>query len=143
MYVHVLVSLCDFVWNRFSYNITLADYPVTGSYYNPKPLFPLALLSVSNLLPLSLSLCLYFSLSCVCVCVCRDDDMLSIASMMSVSNLSMIGNLEDDDDDSFVWWALSLPEIQGALKSHFILVTWSWEIPHFVLWLWIPFTVRE
>ena len=29
--------------------------------------------------------------------------MLSIASMMSVSNLSMIGNLEDDDDDSFVW----------------------------------------
>ena len=46
--------------------------------------------------------------SIVCVCVCfdsRDDDMLSIASMLSVSNLSMIGNLEDDDEDGFGWSA--------------------------------------
>ena len=27
-----------------------------------------------------------------------DDDMISIASMMSMSNISTIGNLEDDDD---------------------------------------------
>ncbi len=30
-----------------------------------------------------------------------DDDMMSIASMMSVSNLSTIGYLEDDEDDDY------------------------------------------
>jgi len=34
----------------------------------------------------------------------RDDDMISIASQMSVSNLSTIGFLEDDDDDDMQWW---------------------------------------
>ena len=38
----------------------------------------------------------------VCVlCVCSDDDMISLASMMSVSNLSTIGFLEDEDDDYY------------------------------------------
>ena len=31
----------------------------------------------------------------------RDDDMMSIASMMSVSNLSTIGFLEDEDEDDY------------------------------------------
>ena len=34
---------------------------------------------------------------------CRDDDMMSIASMMSVSNLSTIGFLEDDEDDDYTY----------------------------------------
>ena len=33
----------------------------------------------------------------------RDDDMISIASQMSVSNLSTIGFLEDDEDDDMLW----------------------------------------
>ena len=33
----------------------------------------------------------------------RDDDMISIASQMSISNLSTIGFLEDDDDDDMLW----------------------------------------
>lgn len=32
---------------------------------------------------------------------CRDDDMISLASMMSVSNLSTIGFLEDEEDDYY------------------------------------------
>ena len=35
--------------------------------------------------------------------ICRDEDMMSIASMMSVSNLSTIGFLEDEEDDEFYW----------------------------------------
>lgn len=35
-------------------------------------------------------------------CYHSDDDMISLASMMSVSNLSMIGNLEDEDDDFII-----------------------------------------
>ena len=38
-------------------------------------------------------------LSCISSVHYSDDDMISLASMMSVSNLSMIGNLEDDDED--------------------------------------------
>ena len=34
----------------------------------------------------------------------RDDDMISIASQMSISNLSTIGFLEADDDDDMQWW---------------------------------------
>ena len=30
--------------------------------------------------------------------ICRDDDMISLASNLSVSNLSTIGFLEDDDE---------------------------------------------
>lgn len=30
--------------------------------------------------------------------LCRDDDMISLASNLSVSNLSTIGFLEDDDE---------------------------------------------
>ena len=49
---------------------------------------------------------------CCCVAVLcvylflllRDDDMISLASMMSVSNLSMIGNLEEDEEFN-IWWA--------------------------------------
>ena len=33
--------------------------------------------------------------------LCSDDDMISLASMMSVSNLSTIGFLEDEDDDYY------------------------------------------
>ena len=44
----------------------------------------------------SLLLILHYLL---CVCTYSDDDMISLASMMSVSNLSMICNLEDEDDD--------------------------------------------
>ncbi len=35
------------------------------------------------------------------VSVARDDDMMSIASMMSISNLSTIGFLEDDEDEDY------------------------------------------
>lgn len=37
----------------------------------------------------------------VVVYLFSDDDMMSIASMMSVSNLSTIGYLEDDEDDDY------------------------------------------
>ena len=37
----------------------------------------------------------------------RDDDMISLASMMSVSNLSTIGFLEDEDDD-YYWSVRSM-----------------------------------
>ena len=40
-------------------------------------------------------------LCCISVCHCSDDDMMSIASMMSISNLSTIGFLEDEEDDDF------------------------------------------
>ena len=38
---------------------------------------------------------------CRAVCTCSDDDMISLASMMSVSNLSTIGFLEDEEDDYY------------------------------------------
>ena len=57
----------------------------------------LSSLSFSLLSPYTSSL---FSCS-VSLSFNRDDDMLSIASMMSVSNLSTIGFLEDDEDDDF------------------------------------------
>ena len=45
---------------------------------------------------------------CCCVCPCRDDDMISLASMMSVSNLSTIGFLEDEEDD-YSYWSVIIP----------------------------------
>ena len=39
-----------------------------------------------------------------------DDDMISLASMMSVSQLSTIGFLEDDEDG--VWYVVLLPSLR-------------------------------
>ena len=45
---------------------------------------------------------------CHCICPHRDDDMISLASMMSISNLSTIGFLEDEEDD-YNYWSVRPP----------------------------------
>ena len=58
-------------------------------------------------------LCCLFSLqlNLIFFC-CRDEDMMSIASMLSVSNLSTIGFLEDDEDDDYTYmWVVILYQI--------------------------------
>ena len=55
------------------------------------------LLSVICYLPMQVCCCV--AVLCVYLfLLLRDDDMISLASMMSVSNLSMIGNLEEDEE---------------------------------------------
>ena len=62
-------------------------------------------LSLPPSLPPSLPLSLFPSLppSLPHLFLSSDEDMMSISSQMSVSNLSTIGFLEDDEDDSFGW----------------------------------------
>ncbi len=53
------------------------------------------------------------------VCISRDDDMMSITSMMSVSNLSTIGFLEDEDDEAYYWYDDSIITSQNMSNINF------------------------
>lgn len=62
-----------------------------------------------------------------------DDDMISLASMMSISNLSMIGNLEDEDDDFTIpGWntgrSISPEMMNAAVPSTDKLIDWAQEV---------------
>ncbi len=53
-----------------------------------------------------------------CVYRRRDDDMISLASMMSISNLSTIGFLEDEEED-YSYWSVRTPLACAQCASKF------------------------
>jgi hypothetical protein len=61
-----------------------------------------------------------------------DDDMISLASMMSISNLSTIGNLEDDEDYTISPWntgnSISPTTLNEVVPSTDKLIEWAQDV---------------
>ena len=56
----------------------------------------------------------------------RDDDMISLASMMSISNLSTIGFLEDEDEEYYWLVYMQLLPIINIRIHQYVIQTDSW-----------------
>lgn len=92
MQVVIVVTKIDCVLYVFTFTFVVIMFTVYSHIYSIHTLSHTSCFSLFLSSPLS----------------CSDDDMISLASMMSISNLSMIGNLEDDDEDYTIkrWYSM-------------------------------------